>query len=203
MVSLTRSPFGAGSLTLKQRYPQPWRQALVPAKYKGAEFFMEACAFVSGRRIALHEYPKKDTPYAEDMGRRTRRFSIIGYLVGPNYTVPRDQLKLVLEQESAGQLQVQQATQDLWRMNVKPEEFTIAETREKGGYCVFDMRFIEAGQAASTVQSINTTAAVNNNVDNLNQTASQAFGDQPAFSQTTPFVPGTPISPPPTVGGSR
>ena len=34
-----------------------------------------------GRRIVMHEFPKKDIGYPEDMGRRARRFSVRGYII--------------------------------------------------------------------------------------------------------------------------
>ena len=183
---------------LAARYPSPWRLALVPANFRGAVFYMESVAYVGGRRIALHEYPKKDIPYAEDMGRRTRRFQIIGYLVqSPQevamgyaaarsgatsvaslYLAQRQTLKTVLEENSTGLLQVQQGTPDLWSMKVVVDDFSIVETKDRGGYTVFDMKFIEAGAAAGAIISVNTAQAVQNATIALNTAATASFNSQ-------------------------
>jgi prophage DNA circulation protein len=38
-----------------------------------------------GRRTALHEFPLRNRPYVEDLGRSTRRFTIDGFLIGDNF----------------------------------------------------------------------------------------------------------------------
>jgi prophage DNA circulation protein len=58
-----------------------WRQELMPASFRGAYFHCESNARESGRRIVEHEFPKKDYPYAEDMGRHFREFTIRGYCI--------------------------------------------------------------------------------------------------------------------------
>jgi prophage DNA circulation protein len=58
-----------------------WRQNLMPASFRGAYFHCESNARESGRRIVEHEFPKKDYPYAEDMGRHFREFTIRGYCI--------------------------------------------------------------------------------------------------------------------------
>src|SRR5262245_11492172 len=74
--------------TIKQ-IPTNWRDKWLPAEFRGARFFVENDAQAGGRRVALHEYPKRSIPYAEDMGRAARRFSVQGYLIGhlPGRTV--------------------------------------------------------------------------------------------------------------------
>ena len=67
-------------------YPdQQWRETLQQASFRNAPFFVEVGAKQSGRRTVLHEFPKSDIPYAEDMGRRARSFTVTGYLIGPNF----------------------------------------------------------------------------------------------------------------------
>src|SRR5262245_43356359 len=83
---------------------QPWRRSLLPASFRGAGFHVELSSFGSGRRIALHEYPKRDTPYAEDMGRRAKRIGVTGYLIGPNYLTPKARLNAALQEEGPGTL---------------------------------------------------------------------------------------------------
>src|SRR5262245_59263736 len=93
-----------------ERSPEPWRERLRPASFRNAIFHVEVGGKTSGRRIALHEYPKRDTPFAEDMGRRTRVYDITGYVIewdrqlGRDYTKPRDTLIEALEKEGPATL---------------------------------------------------------------------------------------------------
>ena len=58
-----------------------WRSRLMPAKFRGARFHVDTGVRESGRRIVPHEFPKRDVPYAEDMGRRAREFTVRGYII--------------------------------------------------------------------------------------------------------------------------
>ena len=62
--------------------PSAWRSKWVQAKFRDAMFYVETDARQSGRRVALHQYPKRNTPYAEDMGRAAINIQINGYVIG-------------------------------------------------------------------------------------------------------------------------
>jgi hypothetical protein len=61
--------------------PSPWRLDLRIASFKNATFHCESNSRESGRRIVEHEFPKKELPYAEDMGHRAQLFVIRGYCI--------------------------------------------------------------------------------------------------------------------------
>src|SRR5215472_7728816 len=58
-----------------------WRKKLRTASFKGAPFFVDQQGQSSGRRTVTHEYPKRDIPYAEDMGRAAYRYQMTGYVI--------------------------------------------------------------------------------------------------------------------------
>lgn len=118
-----------------------WRARLRPASFRGAQFKIEASSRRGGRRVAFHEFPKRDDPYAEDMGRRGRRFQVTGYIVGENYMLARDMLIRACEQEGPGMLIFDRLGEFL----VVCEQYGVSETRERGGICEFDLVFLEAG----------------------------------------------------------
>jgi prophage DNA circulation protein len=132
--------------------PSGWRSSLMPASFNGARFHCESNARESGRRIVEHQFPKKELPYAEDMGRHAREFSIRGYciefpydseytLYQTDYRKPRDALIAQLETEGPGVLQL--PTQPS-QMVVCPR-YRLSEEERFGGYCVIDMTFQEYG----------------------------------------------------------
>src|SRR4051794_33120998 len=112
----------------------PWRVNLQPASYNGAEFKVDVDAKASGRRDVTHEFPKKDTPYTEDMGRRAKRFTITAYVIGPNYTFLRDALEAELESEGPGLLVHPTRGEEI----VNPGPYSVRESREKGGFAEFE-----------------------------------------------------------------
>ncbi len=92
--------------------------------------------------MVLHEFPKRDVPYAEDMGRMARRFPVNGYVIGPDYKFERDALIGALEVEGAGLL----ILPTLGQQFVQVREYTVRETRQAGGMCEVEMQFVEAGE---------------------------------------------------------
>jgi prophage DNA circulation protein len=69
-----------------------WRTRMQPASFRGAGFLVEGHDGEVGRRLAVHEYPERDLPYAEDLGRKARVFKITGLVIGPDYMAQRDAL---------------------------------------------------------------------------------------------------------------
>ena len=95
----------------------PWRDALLPASFKNVEFHVESASEDNGRRIVVHEFPKKESPYAEDMGRRAFGYMVRGYCISymvdtdiqlyqRDYRVPRDLLRDALDSGGYGWLQL-------------------------------------------------------------------------------------------------
>jgi len=135
----------------------PWRTKLLPANYKGRLFHTEAGNKESGRSIVLHEFPKKDLPYAEDLGKRATEFTVRGYCIQypdntgvplymRDYTIARDQLEAALLQGGAGSLQLPMQAP----MVVACTRYRLTEEERLGGYCIFDMTFVEQGASPFT-----------------------------------------------------
>jgi prophage DNA circulation protein len=132
--------------------PSPWRQKLQLASFGGQYFHVEAGSRESGRRIVTHEFPKKELPYSEDMGRKAIEFTVRGYLIQygsdtgfvlyqRDYTIARDALQTTLDSGGAYPLQL-----PLMRpMTVVCTRYRMTEEDRLGGYVVFDMSFVELG----------------------------------------------------------
>jgi prophage DNA circulation protein len=130
-----------------------WRDELVPASFNGAEFHCEQVGIESGRRIVEHEYPKRDLPYAEDMGHRAFTWEIRGYIIcyptdvggselySRDYRNARDALIAELDKGGPAALQVQTFPP----FTMICERYRVSEQERFGGFCTFDMVFREAG----------------------------------------------------------
>jgi prophage DNA circulation protein len=155
--------------------PVLWRKKLRQASFKNAAFHVETQGRVSGRRTVVHEYPKLDIPWAEDLGRQAVRYQITGYVIqrwrpkpgAPqrfgnmpyNYDEARDRLIAALEDQGPGRLV------DPYNNTIGPEFFqcerySLTESRERGGYAQFEMAFVEAGVQVEAVPLVNTLTAV-------------------------------------------
>jgi prophage DNA circulation protein len=145
--------------------PSQWRQRFKPASYKGARFHCEVNSRESGRRIVEHEFPKKELPYAEDMGRRAKAFTVRGYIIvfpfdmddlyRRDYQIARDYLREKLEQETAGQLILPTAREAEVVVCIS---YRLIEEERFGGFCVFDMTFVEAGVDPQQIAASDDTA---------------------------------------------
>lgn len=132
--------------------PSAWRDDLLPAHFDGRPFHVESGSRESGNRIVVHEFPKKNDPYSESMGKRAIAFAVRGYcIVYPNdsgqelyqrdYRRARDRLMERLEDGTPGVLQLP----TFKPMKVKCQRYRMTEEDKLGGYVVFDMQFVEAG----------------------------------------------------------
>jgi hypothetical protein len=149
-------------MSIKTKHPNPWRDKYQEAAFRGVMFFVETDARQGGRRVAMHEYPKRNTPYAEDMGRKAKRFLVQGYLIGKNYLEQKYRLIDALEKDGPGMLRLPLPYQ-MSDEKVMVMAYTVTEARERGGYCQVEMDFIEYGdpqyrQAVSTTSQIEDKA---------------------------------------------
>ncbi len=145
---------------------QPWRAVLQPASFNGCGFKVEAGSKPGGRRLATHEYPKGETPYTEDMGRRATRWQITGYCIGPNYLSDRDAVIAASNLEGPFTL----VHPSFGSMQVHCELCVPTETREKGGFCAFEMTFVEAGSDPDAGPTADTQAQATSAADASNST---------------------------------
>lgn len=122
----------------------PWRDALQPAEFDGAQFFCEVGSYECGQRIVIHEFPKKDECYTELMGRRFYAFTVRGYCIqsskDKDYRTKRDALRDKLDKGQAGNLTLP----TMKPKHVVCRQYRLQEEEKLGGYCVFDMQFVEA-----------------------------------------------------------
>jgi prophage DNA circulation protein len=134
-----------------------WRDNLRPASFRGVEFKVSSGARSSGRRGIEFEYPKRDDPYFEDLGRIARRWSVTGYVIGSDYQRQADALCTALEAIDPGTL----VHPTMGTMRVVCQPYTRTEKKTEGGYAEFDMVFVEAGTNMLSRLTENTQSIAN------------------------------------------
>jgi len=133
-----------------------WREQLRPATFRGVAFFVDSHETEFGRRVQVHEYPLRDKPYAEDLGRRARTISLAAYVLGASYMAARDQLAAALEAPGAGTL----VHPYLGEMQVTVTACKLSESTAEGGKATFSISLVEAGENLFTTAAESTASTV-------------------------------------------
>jgi prophage DNA circulation protein len=138
-------------------------KSLRQASFRGVPFGVLAAEARFGRRLAVHEYPKRDKPFAEDMGRRTRPIAFTAFLVGNSRVygggdVLEQREKLIAAAETAGPGLLVHPT--LGDLTVSLDDIVVVERWDGHHYFEVAFRFIESGErlfpkpAADTAQTV-------------------------------------------------
>jgi prophage DNA circulation protein len=165
-----------------------WRDELVPARFRQALFHVESGAKENGRRIVTHQFPKKELPYSEDMGREAKTFTVRGYcicypfdtavdLYKRDYRIARDALIDALESLGPGPLQL--PTFPKSPLYVVCPRYRVTEENRAGGFAVFDMSFTEYGFAPAYNQPVDPTSTLIARSAALRQQVKDVMGSSP------------------------
>jgi prophage DNA circulation protein len=198
-----------------------WRTRLREAQFKGAPFHTDTAGRASGTRVVLHEYPKRNVPYAESMGRQAIRYQMTGYLIQKasyssgldgglwrpmqlpsgsdmqrDYDLARDTLINALEDPQPGILR-DPYNHRFWGGMPGPifmmcERYSVTETRERGGYAQFEMSFVEAGISALGGLVQDTANQAQDAADAATAAAATQLNQQQTDIITGPTVPTLP-----------
>jgi hypothetical protein len=119
-----------------------WTSQLRRASFRSIPFLTESYGGEHGRRWADHEYPGRDVPYAEDMGRSQRVWRFTGYLIGDDYPTIRTLLVAACELPGPGPL----VHPTIGAVQVVCRKVEHTEERTRGRYVSLTFEFAEAGQ---------------------------------------------------------
>ncbi len=135
------------------------KRQLVGASFRGVPFLVETTEQNGGRRAVVHEFPLRDEPFVEDMGRRARTFRIDGYVIGDTYLEKRDALLTALE-DTAGPGELVHPYRGGNRViRAICVECHVRETRADGGMATFSLEFVETPAQAAVPTSVVDAAA--------------------------------------------
>jgi prophage DNA circulation protein len=147
-----------------------WAQ-LRPASYRGIAFAVLGGQARFGRRNAVHEYPFRDTPWIEDLGRMSRRIQLTAFLVGSDVISQRERLIAACEKPGDGEL----IHPTLGRLKVSVLEVSVAEHWEQGRYFEINFSFIEQGERQFPGDAVSSADAIGAAADTASTTAAVTF----------------------------
>ncbi len=164
-----------------------WRNQLRPASFRGVAFKVDGDELAAGRRVQVHEYPQRDKPYVEDLGRATRKITLTAYVIGPDYMAARDRLLAALEEAGPGELVHPQY--GTLRVAVDGD-CRVAHSSDEGGMCRFSLSFVEAGELAFPAATVNTAETTKLKADALSAAAVSDFAAAFGVTGHADFVRG-------------
>jgi prophage DNA circulation protein len=150
---------------------QKWKDKLRPAKFRNLAFYVDTSSYSTGRRGQLHEFPGRDIPYREDLGRKGKVYSVEGYILGSNYRTLKDGIISACEKEGPGEL----VHPYYGKVAVCCEELSVHESAGEGGFCKFSFKFVEAGEVKFPTSLLDTDFLVAAAADALGTNAMSAL----------------------------
>lgn len=151
-----------------------WKDNLRQASFRGVPFQVEEDEGTFGRRVQVHEYPNRDKPYTEDLGRATRRFTINAYLVGDDFFDARDRLIVAIDTPGPGTL-------------VHPYygeiavcidgEVRVSHSGREGRMCRVSFGVVEAGELSFPTAGVATSQTLISSSSALNDRIGEAFAN--------------------------
>lgn len=119
--------------------PGTWRDELLPGSFRGMPFGVLDREGSGGRRVAPYLFPLRDDVELEDLGRGLRKLRLTAFVVGDDYKQARDGLIAALDDVGGAGTLVHPTMGEL---QVWAEPYRWAESGAEGGYCQFDLEFI-------------------------------------------------------------
>ncbi|MEH4236376.1 DNA circularization N-terminal domain-containing protein, partial [Escherichia coli] len=141
-----------------------WQSHIHQASFCGVPFGVIAGEGVYGRRVAVHEYPYRDTVWVEDLGRSARKFTLRGFLIQDSLVYSagdvfsqRDALVAACETSGGGLL----VHPTLGEMTVYVPDggLRIEEGVESGRVFSFTLTVIESGEKAFSLVTGTTSTS--------------------------------------------
>lgn len=148
-----------------------WRDELHPASFRGVPFHVDSDSMPVGRRTQVHEYPQRDKPLVEDLGRVTREIKMAAFVIGEDFLIKRDDLLNALDKPGAGELI------HPWygRLMVTATGCSVGHERREGGMARFDLVFVEDGEKGFPTGVPNTSRQLEESSETLLQSAIRRY----------------------------
>ena len=144
---------------------------LQPASFRGVPFHVDGAGVEAGRRVQVHEYPQRDKPWAEDLGRATRGFTVDAFVTGADYIEQARSLIAAAEEEGPGTL----VHPWLGSMQVSLKDLVRVRFDAALGHAVIGFSFVEPGELEFPSAADSTPAQSRIAADTMCAAAGESF----------------------------
>lgn len=165
-----------------------WHDLLQEGSFRGVAFRCRSHNHETGRRLARHEFPGRDKPYNEDLGRKQRGWSLELYVLGGDYMHQRDLLLSALEADGPGEL----VHPWLGRLTVRVDAVHVREDDEEGGVARFTVACVDDDGGARALYpetAPDTAAAVDVSADTAIAQAQTDFSSGFSVTSRPSYIP--------------
>lgn len=118
------------------------QKQLRPGSFRGVPFETRQSTASFGRRVQVHEYPQRDTPFVEDLGRKAREINFTAFVIGADYIAKMQKLIEALEKPGSGAL----IHPWLGKINVTPKSVSKVTFSSKLRMASVELSFVESGE---------------------------------------------------------
>ncbi len=160
-------------------------ETLRPASFRGIRFLVDISETTGGRRNILHEYPYKDEPYTEDLGRKAREYTFDAFVIGSDHEDRRRRLLEAIELNATPGTLVHPL---FGSIRVIPGPVRHRYDNKESRIEYFQLTFFEAGENRFPDASFDTRQAVGDAASLVQATTITAFVDNYRVREVPEFV---------------
>lgn len=132
-----------------------WRDQYRQGSWRGISFTTYEQELSGGRRGQTHEFPQRDVPWREDLGKLGRTITIECFVAGDDYYGARDALIDACEKEGPGTL----VYPTRGEMTLALISYSCSESSVSGGIAEFSLEFVETSGTPVSAEARPATAA--------------------------------------------
>lgn len=156
---------------------------LRPASFRGVPFEVSSTKLKVGRRVQVFEFPQRDIPHVEDLGRSARTVTLEAFVAGSDYIARMKSLIAACEKPGGGVLV------DPWlgHMTVTPKALS-EPSFDSTGVARITLTFVESGELRFPTGGIDTAALCYSAADALLGTVVADFIDRFDVSNALDYV---------------
>lgn len=160
-----------------------WQDDLRQASFRGVPFGVHDGTAQFGRRTVEHQYPFRDIPYLEDLGRAGRKINLTGFLLENDLVYDGgdviDQLEqMIAAAETKGLGELIHPVLGSLQVSLPEGGLSVEFRAEDGGYVKLGFGFIESGQRLFPTNVTSTSDNTLNAAIDADAAASEDFGTQ-------------------------
>ena len=153
----------------------PDGRVLVAGSFRGVPFRTVDAEIKVGRRNQINEYPQRDDPYVDDLGRRGRRYVVDAYLIGENYLAEREALIEAFETKGSGELI--HPRYGILKVSLDGE-VGLKETPDKRGFVRISVTFVEDTSNTFPKADRDTVARVEETTNAADEATQTCFAEE-------------------------
>ena len=129
------------------------QKQLRPGSFRGVPFETQSTTASVGRRVQVHEFPQRDTPYVEDLGRKAREITFTAFVIGVDYINKMQKLIEAIEKPGSGVL----IHPWLGKMDVTPQSVSKVKFSSTLRMASVELSFVESGEEKYPEASFGTS----------------------------------------------